>query len=157
MDSAYFSAFAALTGSAIGGMTSLATSWLIQRAQLRAQQHGHKLSKREDLYKDFIEEASRLYADAFEHDNAETSRLVNLYAFVSMMRVVSSRRTIESADKVVRTIIETYAGPNKTFNDVREIWGDAALDPLREFSGACREELRYQSWSNDESPDVPPV
>jgi len=83
----------------------------------------------------------------------DSARLVNLYAFVSMMRVVSSRRTIEFADKVVRTIIETYAGPNETFNDVREIRGDAALDPLRELRSARRDELRYESWS----PDVPPV
>ena len=129
MDAGYFSAFAALTGSAIGGLTSLATSWLIQRAQLKAQQSGHKLSKREDLYKDFIQEASRLYADAFEHDKTDTSNLVNLYAFVSMMRVVSSRRTIEAANSVVGTIIATYVGPNKTFHDVREMWGNAALDP----------------------------
>jgi hypothetical protein len=156
MDAGYFSAFAALAGSAIGGLTSLATSWLIQRAQLRAQQHGHKLSKREDLYKDFIQEASRLYADAFEHDKADTSNLVNLYAFVSMMRVVSSRKTIESAEKVVRTIIETYVGPNKTFHDVQEIWGNATLDPLREFGSACREELRYESWSSD-GPSADPV
>jgi hypothetical protein len=33
MDSAYFSAFAALTGSVIGGLTSLATSWLTEHTQ----------------------------------------------------------------------------------------------------------------------------
>ncbi len=32
MNPAYFSAFAALDGSIIGGLTSLATSWLSQRA-----------------------------------------------------------------------------------------------------------------------------
>src|SRR5262245_50580146 len=65
MDQAYFSALAALAGSAIGGMTSLATSWLSQRAQFREQELGHDLSRREDLYRDFNEAASRLYTDAW--------------------------------------------------------------------------------------------
>src|SRR5262249_1265039 len=51
MDQAYFSALAALAGSTIGGMTSLVTSWLTQHAQSRAQQLGHDLGRREDLYR----------------------------------------------------------------------------------------------------------
>jgi hypothetical protein len=141
MDSAYFSAFAALAGSAIGGMTSLAASWLSQRVQFRAQQIAHDVSRREALYNGFIEEASRLYADAYEHDVAEVSKLVNVYALVSKMRVQSSSRIIESADGVVRVIIGTYLAPNKTFRDVAEILDDASMNPLKEFSDACREEL----------------
>ncbi len=142
MDQAYFSALAALAGSTIGGMTSLATSWLSQHVQFRAQQLGHDLGRREDLYKDFIEEASRLYTDAFEHDKADTSKLVNLYALVSRMRVRSSPRIVESADRVCRVIIETYLSPNKTFRDLPEFLNNDTMDPLREFSNACREELR---------------
>ena len=147
MDPAYFSAFAALAGSTIGGLTSLAASWQTQRAQFRAQQLGHDLSRREDLYRSFIEEASKLYADAYEHDKADTSKLVNLYALVSRMRVLSSPRIVENADRVVRVIVETYLGPNKTFRDLPEILDNDAMDPLREFSNACREELRRRGSS----------
>jgi hypothetical protein len=59
MDAAYVSAFAALGGALIGGLTSFATSWITQQTQARAQQLEHKLTRREELYKDFIEEASR--------------------------------------------------------------------------------------------------
>ena len=90
MDAAYFSAFAALAGSAIGGLTSLGTSWLTQREQFRTQQFAQDVAKREELYKNFIEEASRLYADAYEHEMANVSKLVNLYALVGRMRVLSS-------------------------------------------------------------------
>ena len=48
---------------------------------------------------------------------------------------------IESADKVMRVIIETYLGPNKTFRDVTEILDNDAMNPLREFSNICRREL----------------
>lgn len=147
MDIAYFSAFAALAGSVIGGLTVVATSWLTQHAQLRAQQLEHDITRREDLYKNFIEEASQLYADAYEHDKADTSKLVNLYALVSRMRVLSSSRIIEDAEKVVRVIIGTYLAPNKKFRDLPEMLNDDAVDPLREFSNACREELRRRGSS----------
>ena len=90
MDPAYFSAFAALAGSAIGGLTSLAASWLNHHVQFRAEQETRDLSRREDLYRAFVEEASKRYADAYEHETAKVSDLVNLYALVSRMRVLSS-------------------------------------------------------------------
>ena len=142
MEPAYFSAFAALAGSMIGGLTSLTASWLTQHVQFRAQQRASDLSRREQLYEHFIDEASRLYAEAYEHDEAATSKLVNLYALVSKMRVLSSPPIAATADRVVRVIIETYLAPNKTFRDVVEILDNEALDPLRAFSNACREELR---------------
>ena len=94
----------------------MTASWLTQHVQFRAQQRASDLSRREELYKDFIEEASRLYADAFAHDQAEVVNLVNLYALVSRMRVRSSPRIVETADRVVRVIIETYLAPNKYLN-----------------------------------------
>ena len=147
MEPAYLSAFAALAGSAIGGLTSLAASWLTQHVQFSVQQRASDLSRREDLYKNFIEEASRWYADAYEHDKAEVANLVNLYALVSRMRMLSSPRVVENADRVVRVIIETYLAPNKTFRDVKEILDNEAMNPLFEFSNACREELRGRGSS----------
>ena len=147
MDAAYLSALAALAGSMTGGLTSIVASWLTQHAQFRAQQRVDDITRREGLYKDFIEEASKLYTDAYEHDEAEVSKLVNLYAVISRMRVLSSPTIIENADRVARVIIETYLAPNKTFRDVREILDDDAMNPLREFSNACREELRRRGSS----------
>lgn len=143
MDAAYLSALAALAGSTIGGLTSLTASWLTHHVQFSAEQRAASRSIRVELYKNFIEEASRRYADAYEHEAADVSNLVTLYALVSRMRVLSSPAVVASADHVVRTIIETYLAPNKTFRDVAEIVEKkSSLDPLREFSDACREELR---------------
>ena len=142
MDAAYVSAFAALAGSAIGGLTSLAASWLTQHVQFSSQQRAVNRSRREELYKNFIEEASRLYADAFAHDKAEVSTLVNLYALVSRMRILSSPEVVKHADQVVRVIIEAYLAPNRTFRDVTELLDNESMNPLRDFSNACRDELR---------------
>ena len=60
LNPAYISAFAALAGATIGGLTSFATSWLTQRAQLLSAQREAEKAKLEALYTDFIAEAARL-------------------------------------------------------------------------------------------------
>ena len=141
MDSAYLSAFAALAGSAIGSMTTLAASWLTQRHQFAAQQLAHDIGRREELYKEFIEEASACYADAFAHEEEDAAKLVRLYALVSRMRVLSSSAVIEQADNVMRLIIETYASPNRPFRDILQRMEGGTLNPLQDFSEVCRSEL----------------
>ena len=78
----------------------MTASWLTQHVQFRAQQRASDLNRRGQLYENFIEETSRLYTDAYEHSEADTSKLVNLYALVSKMRVLSSPRIVENADRV---------------------------------------------------------
>jgi hypothetical protein len=59
------------------------------------------------------------------------------------MRVVSSPQTIDCADDIMRTTIETYFAPNKTIRDLNEtIKTGSGLDPLKKFSEVVREELR---------------
>jgi hypothetical protein len=142
MDPAYVSAFAALGGALIGGLTSFATSWITQQTQAREQQLIHKLTRQEELYKGFIEEASRLYVDSLVHDSPDVSQLVRLYAMISRMRVLSSTKTVENADKVARMIVNTYLAPNKTLPELRDMVNSGALDPLRDFSEASRAELQ---------------
>jgi hypothetical protein len=48
---------------------------------------------------------------------------------------------VESAEAVVRTIVETYFAQNKTFPVLRELMNSHAIDPLRAFSEICRAEL----------------
>jgi hypothetical protein len=141
MDGASISALAALGGSVIGGLTASATAWLNQQAQAKAQGHIRTRVERERLYHDFIVEASRLYGDAIVHDKTEISTLVGMYAMISQMRIVSSTQTIESAERVVERIVGTYLEPNRTLRDLQHMLDDDAMDPLRSFSRACREEL----------------
>src|SRR5215831_4817894 len=83
-------AVAALAGSAIGGLTTLAVAWLTQRTLARAALAARERTARSDLYKQFIEEASKLYGDALVNTKVEIPMLVGAYALISRMRVVSS-------------------------------------------------------------------
>ncbi len=142
MDSAHLSVVAALAGSTVGGLTSIATSWLSHYVQFRARLQSGDLRRREELYRTFIEEASRTYGHALQHDEPDPSRLVSLYALVSRMRVVSSAPVVATAESVVHRIIDAYLAPNRSLRDVKEVLGDGAMDPVRLFADACREELR---------------
>jgi hypothetical protein len=142
VDSAYLPALAALAGSATGGLTSLASAWLTLRRQGRATRLSRDRARRQKLYRQFIDEASKLYADALVHDEAEVSALVRAYALISRMRVQSSSAVVEKAEAVVQVIVDTYFAPNKTFPEMRKLMNTRAIDPLRAFSEECRAELQ---------------
>src|SRR4029077_15377782 len=109
MDCATISALAALSGAVTGAVTSFGTSWLSQQTQAKVQARAHKLSQREELYKHFIEKASQVHADSLARQAAnvgEITQLVDLYALVSMTRMISSTPIVESANHVVRLIAD---------------------------------------------------
>jgi len=143
VDAAYISALAALSGSIIGGLTSLGASWLTQNAQSRTQQLLDDKSRRQELYKAFIEEALRLYGEALVSDDAEVSKFVPLHVMLSRMRVLSSQPVVENAEKVIHLIAETFFEPNKTLRDLRG--KGEKVDILRHFSEACREDLQRRA------------
>ena len=94
------------------------------------------------LYKAFIKEASKLYADALVHEISDISNLVGLYAMISEMRVISARNTVEGADKVARLIVNTYRSPNKSLPELEDMVNRGAIDVLQAFSEAARQEFR---------------
>lgn len=142
MDPAYISMFAALAGSAIGGLTSLASAWLTQHEQARAQRRAHELVKREELYGQFIDEASKLFAEALQHQIDEASALVGLYALIGRIRLRASPQVTEHAEQIAELIVATYLAPNKTFRELRDLLHSEAKDPFHAFSEACHKELR---------------
>jgi hypothetical protein len=142
MNPAYLPALAALAGSATGGLTSLASTWLTLHRQGRTNRLSKDRARRQKLYGSFIDEASKLYADALVHDQAEVSALVSVYALINRMRILSSPAVVEKAEAVVRMIADTYSAPNKTFLELRKLMDSHAIDPLRSFSDECRAELQ---------------
>ena len=122
-------------------MTSFAAKFLTQRTQARVQELTHSLTVREQLYKAFIDEAAKLYADALVHEISDVSKLVGLYGMISKMRVLSPRKTVESADEVARLIVNTYHAPNKTFPELEDMVNRGAIDVLQTFSEAARQEF----------------
>jgi hypothetical protein len=139
---AYLSAVAALVGTFVGGITSIATSWLGQQRQTKEQRREHKKDELQGLYRQFILDASKLYIDALEHDSTELPKLLDIYATINRMRVLSPPKVVAEADKALRMIVDTYAQENKTFSGIRQSISQGFPDPLRAFSQACHDELK---------------
>jgi hypothetical protein len=141
VDVSIISALAALTGAAVGGLTSGVATWLNHRSQVRVEWMLHEKSRRQILYRDFIEEASKCYIDALQHDKADIPGLVGVYAKLSSMRALSSSPVVHCAEDVTRKILDTYLEPDKSFVELREMAIDGTIDLLRGFSDACRNEF----------------
>ena len=141
MDASIITALAALTGAAVGGLTSGVAAWLNHRSQVRTEWILHEKSRRQILYRDFIEEASKCYIDALQHDKPDIPGLVGLYAKLSSMRALSSKPVVRCAEDVARKILDTYLEPGKSFLELREMVIDGTIDLLRDFSDTCRDEF----------------
>ena len=56
---------------------------------------------------------------------------------------ISSSSVVRAAEQVIRNVVEAYSDPNKTFDETRKrIESGELRNPLREFTEACKEELR---------------
>ena len=141
VDASIISALAALTGATVGGLTSGITNWLNQRRQLRSQWILHEKNRRQILYRDFIEEASKCYIDALQHNEADIPGLIGIYAKLSRMRALSSTAIVHHAEDVARKILDTYLEPDRSFVELRKMAIDGTIDLLRNFSDACHDEF----------------
>jgi hypothetical protein len=142
MDAAYISAFAALAGTAIGGFTSFATSWTTQQSQARGQRVAAEREARAALFGRFLDEAAKLYSDALQNRRDDITGMIDIYSLTNRIRLISSPQVAEAADTVCRMIVDAYLAPNMTLEEMRTNWIDKHVDPLRDFSDACRRELR---------------
>ena len=142
MNPATISALAALAGAIIGGLTSFATSWFTQQAQIRNAGREARTAKLEALYNEYISLAAGLYADALTHQMEELSKMVPLYALGSRMRLISSRAVTDAAIRIDDTILQTYLAPNRSLDEARQLIREGEIKTLLvAFSEACREDL----------------
>jgi len=104
MDAGLFSTGAALVGAAIGGSMSFLGSWIVQQREVHAQWVGQDRLRRQELYKEFIQQASKCYADALQHQTPDVPAPVVLYGKISRIRAVSSPKVLAAAEEVLRRI-----------------------------------------------------
>ncbi len=86
----------------------------------------------ETLYAEFISEAARRLVEAWSHQAQGPEVVGNLYGAVERMRLTSSERVIRGAESVIQMVIEAYAEPDRSFEELRE-----RLDDLRTHDQDC--------------------
>ena len=143
MNGGVTSALAAIMGVFVGGLASLASTWVSERSRNRREFLQREITRRETTYSEFIELASKLYAASATHriddDAAELAGMVSLYAVSSRIRLFASDQVIMEADEVMDRIILQYGDVNLSAEQLgRNAKKD---DPLKAFSIICRSEL----------------
>ena len=142
MNSVTIAGVAVVSGSLVGALGSAVGTWITARHQDRRDLLGKQIARREALYSDFIGESARLLADAMQHNDRDLQKMIPVYALLSLSRLSSSKPVLQTAEKVIKTIVNTYPQPNLTAEQIesRAVNGQ---DPLREFSDRCRAELDW--------------
>jgi hypothetical protein len=141
MDLTFITAVAAAGGSLVGAAATIATTWLTQRTQRVHAEREEKLRNREALYGEFITEASRLTVEALSHSLERPETFVKLYGISGRIRLVATDSVLAAAEACIRQIIDLYARPNMTVEEIRLAFERDRLDPIKDFSVACRKEL----------------
>jgi hypothetical protein len=141
VDPTYLTAIAALSGSAIGALASLATTWMTQHHQNEARRGAREHDRRERVFAEFIDLSSKAFIDALLQTSiADPSKIILLYAAMGRLRLFASERTVEAAEMVLSRIITTYYTPKVDLQARPAI--DRNGDILRAFAETCRAELR---------------
>ena len=145
MDANLITALAGVLGSVSGASAAIATTWISQKSQTVRERAKWETRKRETLYGDFITEASHLVADAFDHSLDKPETLVKLYAHLGRIRLVSSEPVLAAAEECCERVVDLYAQPNRTIDQIYAVMRSEELEFFNRFSEACRVELRRYS------------
>jgi hypothetical protein len=139
---------AAIMGALVGGLASLASTWVGERTRHKRDLLQREISKRETTYSDFIDHASRLFVTSATHNlnddanlESELEGAVSLYGIASRIRLFASDRVIKEAEAVLDLILVQFGAENISVEELREK-KLAERDPLKGFSVVCRRELQ---------------
>jgi len=142
IDTPIIVALAAVAGSIVGACSSVIVTFIGHRLQARGARLAAELAEREELYGKFVEEAVPLFVDAIQRSVIEPAKIMWLYSKVARIRLISSDQVLRAAEEVGRRLLEFYERPPEDPAEilVRVAKGEESLDPLRDFTEACRQE-----------------
>src|SRR6202795_4126309 len=140
VNSVIITALAAIAGSLVGAFGSAVGTWITARHQDRRDLVGKQIARREALYSDFIGESARLLVDAMQYNVSDLQKLLPVYALLSRVRLSSSEPVLQTAEKVIKLIVNTSPQPNLTTDQIESLAVNGQ-NPLTQFSDTCRIEL----------------
>ena len=141
---AILSSASALLGALAGGSASLGAAVYTQRYQDRLQRNAREISKREDLYADFIMAASALIVSAtFEEGLVVGKSHQKLVGMLNRMKLFAPERVLEEAERVISEIVAIASQPRLVLADVtaNDVARMREVDAVAVFSETCRDDL----------------
>src|ERR1700676_4621527 len=138
MDSNFITAVAAGCGSLVGAAATIVTTCITKRTQRVQAKREEKLCNSTALYGEFITEACLLTLEALGHSLERPDTFVKLYGITGRIRLIATDAVPAAIEACSRQIIDLYAKPNMTVEQIRLAFERDRLDPIRDFSVACR-------------------
>ena len=141
---AILSQVSGLLGALIGGGASFAVAIYNQRAEERLQRVAKEVTKRENIYGDFLMNASKLLLNAYTHDDLVVGRdEQHLIGLINRMRLFAPPHIVGEAEGVLKSIVEVLLKPGI---ELRQLARDSLSkspdpDPFLKFSLSCRADL----------------
>ena len=116
---------------------------MTQRLQARRERVSLELAKREELYGEYIEQATPLFADSVEHTEFDPAKIFGLYSILGRIRLASSDEVLLEAEKVILNLLKWYNNPVMEVRVLmQQAVRDEVPDPIEVFTQACRRERR---------------
>ena len=141
MEPALLPTLAALAGTVVGSLTSLATTWMTQSNQARAARTAAEWTRRNELYGKFLDETARLYSLAVSKDKIDYADLVEVFALRGRITLQSDGPVTQRADAVITALIGIYMAPKRSDAEVLQDLETSSSDLMGAFAAACRKEL----------------
>jgi hypothetical protein len=141
---AFLTQASGLVGALIGGGTSLAVAIYNHRAEERQQRVAAEVARRETVYTDFLEHASKILLKAYTHDGiALGGDEQHLIVLIDRMRLFAPPEVVAGAEAVVRALVEISLRPSVELRQLamRALAENPEPDPFRQFSVTCRSDL----------------
>ena len=133
----FISCGAVLAGAVFGVLTCAWAIQFMQGRQSQASRIMRDLDRREDVYSQFIEQASEIWLDAFEPSH-DPGNLICLSALVGRIRLASTEPVLEAAERIMDFLLETCQRPRQdTSNSIGRAPREFIV-PLAVFTAACR-------------------
>lgn len=135
-----------LLGALIGGGASIAVAVYNQRAEERIQRVANEVTKRETIYADFLENASKLLLSAHTHDEIVLGNdEQHLIALINRMRLFAPPHIVGEAEDALKAIVEVLLTPSI---ELRQLARESLSrrpdpDPFLKFSLSCRADLDH--------------
>lgn len=142
MDPGVLSTLSALAGTVIGAVSSLGTTWITTQSKTRAERRAAEIAKREDIYGRFIDDLSKLYANALTTVGVDYDRLSSAYALKGRITLYASQPVADSAQHAIRFVVDLAIGPTRSDAEMRAIMDKDGADVIGDFANACRAELQ---------------
>ncbi len=134
----------AMLGAITGGSASLIAAIYTQRRAERLQRIAAEIAKREQVYGEFVMDASNLLLKAYTLDElALSGDEQHMIGLINRMRIFASPRVVDTAEALIRAIVEISLQPSVELRKLATEALSRSVDPepLLTFSRVCRADL----------------